>query len=208
MPSGERDVSRRGLERRHRRHVDGGRDVRVVEVVPAELVADADQHGEPERRRDLVPAALVVDARADPVEDPPRAASCGSRSPPRRLRDDRGDDRGERRADEQPPAHRSVRLASRASTVFVPEIAVSMIDVRFDVSPSRPPTAAETVSLAWIGSARRTARSRCARIAREQLGADDHRADAEHPPRVERRALGRPDPACRRPPARRAPSRR
>ena len=81
--------------------------------------------------------------------------------------------------------------------MFVPEIAVSMSDVRFDVSPRRPPTAAEIVSLAWIGSARRTARSRCARIAREQLGADDHRADAEHPPRVERRALGRPDPARR-----------
>jgi len=46
--------------------------------------------------------------------------------------------------------------------VLVPEIAVSTSDVRLDVSPRMPPSAAETVSLAWIGSARRTALSRCA----------------------------------------------
>src|SRR3954451_4595134 len=33
-------------------------------------------------------------------------------------------------------------------------------------------------------------------IAREQLGADEDGADAEHPPRVQRRALRRPDPPC------------
>ena len=102
----------------------------------------------------------------------------------------------------------SVLRASSASTVFVPEIAVSMIVVRFDVSPSRPPTAAEIVSLAWIGQRKADRELAPPRIAREQLGPDDHRADAEHPPRVERRALGRADPPCRRSPARRDPSRR
>ena len=134
------------------------------------------------------------DARAIGVEDPPRqrvavAALAAPPSLPVRLRASAAAAAARTPPTTQAPAHRSVLLASRASTVFVPEIAVSRNDVRFDVSPSRPPSAAETVSLAWIGSARRTAWSRRIGIAREQLGADDHRADAEHPPRVERRAL-------------------
>ena len=121
------------------------------------------------------------------------------RRPPLRVRAVSGADAAPGRGDATPQGagrSLSVRLASSASTVLVPEIAVSMSEVRFDVSPRRPPTAAEIVSLAWITSARRTARSRWAAVAREQLGADEHRADAEHPPRVQRRALRRPDPAC------------
>ena len=84
--------------------------------------------------------------------DARRCCSATSRSSRPRSRASRTRSRRGRPSAPAKP-QRSVRLASRASTVLVPEIAVSMSEVRFDVSPRRPPTAAETVSLAWIASA-------------------------------------------------------
>ena len=113
-----------GRKRRHRRRVHARLAARVVQVLLAQDVAQAFQHGEAERRGQLVPAdAAVGRGRGVVVQAPAeRVAIAGSRDGirpvggrkplPHRLADDHAEAHGDAGAHEPRQAHRrGLRLA-------------------------------------------------------------------------------------------------